>query len=95
MKFDQDLCLNLRHDFGKMNSTLGSVVPLAMFPMFSVNEESPISESVSGCVPHTITVLLHHFPSNSMRGYPPEEKKLACNTKVRTTITNVVLTQSR
>ena len=31
MKFDKDLCLNLRNDFGKMNSTLGSVVPLAMF----------------------------------------------------------------
>ena len=31
MKFNQDLCLNLRYDFGKMNSTLGSVVPLAMF----------------------------------------------------------------
>ena len=31
MKFDQDLCLNLKYDFGKMNSTLGSVVPLAMF----------------------------------------------------------------
>ena len=31
MKCDQDLCLNLRYDFGKMNSTLGSVVPLAMF----------------------------------------------------------------
>ena len=35
MKFDQDLCLNLWYDpigyFGKMNSTLGSVVPLAMF----------------------------------------------------------------
>ena len=33
--FDQDLCLNLWYDpigyFGKMNSTLGSVVPLAMF----------------------------------------------------------------
>ena len=37
MKFDQDLCLNLWYDpigyFGKMNSTLGSVVPLAMFSM--------------------------------------------------------------
>ena len=33
MKFDQDLCLNLQYDFGKMNSTLGSVVPLAMFFM--------------------------------------------------------------
>ena len=37
MKFDQDLCLNLWYDpigyFGKMNSTLGSVVPLAMFLM--------------------------------------------------------------
>ena len=31
MKFDQDLCLNLQYDFGKMNSNLGSVVPLAMF----------------------------------------------------------------
>ena len=35
MKCDQDLCLNLWYDpigyFGKMNSTLGSVVPLAMF----------------------------------------------------------------
>ena len=30
MEFDQDLCLNLQYDFGKMNSTLGSVVPLAM-----------------------------------------------------------------
>ena len=35
MKFGQDLCLNLWHDpigyFEKMNSTLGSVVHLAMF----------------------------------------------------------------
>ena len=31
MKFNQDLCLNLRYDFGMMNSTLGFVVPLAMF----------------------------------------------------------------
>ena len=31
MKFDQYLWLNLQYDFGKMNSTLGSVVPLAMF----------------------------------------------------------------
>ena len=31
MKFDQDLCLDLQYDSGKMNSTLGSVVPLAMF----------------------------------------------------------------
>ena len=33
MKFNQDLCLNLQYDFSKMNSTLGSVVPLAMFPL--------------------------------------------------------------
>ena len=42
MKFDQDLCLNLWYDpigyFGKMNSTLGSVVPLAMFLL--VDEDS-------------------------------------------------------
>ena len=35
MKFDQDLCLKCdmisRSYFGKMNSILGSVVPLAMF----------------------------------------------------------------
>ena len=35
MKFDQDLCKNLQYDlrsyFGKQNSPLGSVVPLAMF----------------------------------------------------------------
>ena len=36
MKFDQDLCLNLQYDLGKMNSTLGSVVPLAMFLIFGV-----------------------------------------------------------
>ena len=30
-EFDQDLCLNLQYDFGKVNSTLRSVVPLAMF----------------------------------------------------------------
>ena len=38
MKFDQDLYLNLWYDsigyFGKMNSTLGSVVPLAMFLLY-------------------------------------------------------------
>ena len=33
MKFDQDLCMNLQSDFGKMNSTLGPVVPLAMFAL--------------------------------------------------------------
>ena len=38
MKFDQDLCLNLQYDFGKMNSTLGSVVPLAMFRLMFVPE---------------------------------------------------------
>ena len=32
-EIDQDLRLNLRYDFGKMNSTLGSVVPLAMFSL--------------------------------------------------------------
>ena len=38
MKFDQDLCLKCdmisRCYFGKMNSILGSVVPLAMFCLF-------------------------------------------------------------
>ena len=40
MKFDQDLCLNLQTDCGKMNSTLGSVVPLAMFIQFNGFNES-------------------------------------------------------
>ena len=31
MKFYQDLLKNLWYDFGKQNSTLGTVVPLAMF----------------------------------------------------------------
>ena len=39
MKCDQDLCLNMWYDpvgyFGKMNSTLRSVVPLAMFTPIS------------------------------------------------------------
>ena len=39
MKCDQNLCLNLWYDlksyFGKINSTLGSVVPLAMFSINS------------------------------------------------------------
>ena len=41
MKFDQDLCLNSRCYFGKMNSILGSVVPLAMF--FPCPGGSPLS----------------------------------------------------
>ena len=40
MKFDHDLRLNLWYDpigyFGKTNSTLGSVVPLAMFSYFTI-----------------------------------------------------------
>ena len=42
MKFDQDLCLNLQYDFGKMNSTLGSVVPLAMFYDYGPHANIPI-----------------------------------------------------
>ena len=35
-EFDQDLCdMASRSYFGKMNSTLGSVVPLAMFSSLS------------------------------------------------------------
>ena len=47
-KFDQDFCLNLWYDplgyFGKMNSTLGSVVSLAMFLvlLFSRRGRDPI-----------------------------------------------------
>ena len=49
MKFDQDLCLNLQCDFGKMNSTLGSVVPLAMFiPKFGQNSHFIIKSNEEG-----------------------------------------------
>ena len=48
-KFDQDLCLNLWYDplgyFGKMNSTLGSVVPLAMF--YNISYIIGVNESQS------------------------------------------------
>ena len=48
MKFDQDLCLNLQYDFGKMNSTLGSVVPLAMFySNLSVGAGNNVDEAMS------------------------------------------------
>ena len=39
MKFDQDLCKNFddkRSYFGKQNSTLGSVMPMAMFVFIRV-----------------------------------------------------------
>ena len=85
------MAIHVRNKFSRYSFTC-EMISMG-FPMLSVNEESPISESVSGCVPHTITLLLHHVTSNSMRGHPPEETKLAWNTKVRNTITNVVLTQ--
>ena len=52
MKFDQDLCHKLQYDFGKMNSTLGSVVPLAMFTVqypqsTSVTRSTMVSPSIS------------------------------------------------
>ena len=34
MKFDQDLCLNLQYDFGKMNSTLGVLCLWQCFCVF-------------------------------------------------------------
>ena len=40
IKCDQDLCLNLQYDFGKMISTLGSVVPLAMFKYHNRNRKN-------------------------------------------------------
>ena len=48
-KFDQDLFLNLWCDplgyFAKMNSTLGSVVPLAMFPPY---KQFPVTFPLAG-----------------------------------------------
>ena len=60
MKFDQDLCLNLWYDpigyFGKMNSALGSVVPLAMFLLkqlrylISVDSSQSLEAASSSCI---------------------------------------------
>ena len=57
MKFVQDLCLNLQYDFGKMNSTLGSVVPLAMF-LFCSHLVWNISWAVSLFITQNGAVLL-------------------------------------
>ena len=61
MKFDQDLCLNLQYDFGKMNSTLGSVVPLAMFLQYfyahRIYDISPLfgfGDNASGCCAQSV-----------------------------------------
>ena len=56
-KFDQDLCLNLWYDplgyFGKMNSTLGSVVPLAMFPLRALGKKSQKAIPFLYCIAKT------------------------------------------
>ena len=62
MKLDQDLCSNLmasRSYFGKMNSILGSVVPLAMFDKPSSLKElkiiARIAKAASQKLPEKIT----------------------------------------
>ena len=65
MKFDQDLCLNLKYDFGKMNSTLGSVVPLAMFYLSQVGDKTRQPESYAA-----VSLQLYHsqwFDHNNNR----------------------------
>ena len=47
MKFDQDLCMNLWHDLKKKNSTLVSIVPLAMFEMKPEKETLCIGKGTS------------------------------------------------
>ena len=68
-EFDQDLRLNLRYDFGKMNSTLGSVVPLAMFfhrkSQFN-NNLLPISLK---CISVNFSEMLFSFGSFGIFGH--------------------------
>ena len=56
MKFDQDLGLNLWYDptgySGKMNSTLGSVVPLAMFQNIGQDHHSKPLNLDASCFRH-------------------------------------------
>ena len=57
VKFDQDLCLN----FGKQNSTLGSVVPLAMFDS-SLTTDSVIASSLCfRSSPITIMIMIYIY----------------------------------
>ena len=71
MKFNQDLGLNLWYDpigyFGRMNSTLGFVVPLAMFQTY--NNHSTIAEDFS--IPNTLwkksVVIPLHIYSNHLQ----------------------------
>ena len=65
LQFDQDLRLNFRYDFGKMNSTLGSVVPLAMF--FSLGQRL---QARAGAFEHEL--VLCEFLSN----LKPSEKDI-------------------
>ena len=62
MKFDQDLCLNSQYDFRKMNSTLGSVVPLAMFSFYDSFDESRIIHLVR------FFIFIHRWQSRSLSG---------------------------
>ena len=68
MKFDQDLRLILRYDFGKMNSTLGSVVPLAMFVFYTlilrkyqVEETLILNQSSFGSKKHSQCAAIYHW----------------------------------
>ena len=67
MKFDLDLCLNLQYDFGQINSTLGSVVPLAMFKRYVGPDEHVLVDAV----------VFHWLESLSF-GEEKERKKWSC-----------------
>ena len=78
IKFDQDLCLNLWYDpigyFVKMNSTLGSVVPSAMFRICKLSYEIIIQTSI--CLNNRLTLTFEIINSTatilgSINGGPP------------------------
>ena len=63
MKFDQDLCLNLWYDpiayFDKLNSTLGSVVPLAMSFIFFQEQQFFSGNCPTGKLPRGAFFPIH------------------------------------
>ena len=71
MKFNQDLCLNLQYDFGKMNLTLGSVVPLAMFLCPKAKRAWPLGPHLVSAEEAVTTILpwwqLKEGPKRSSR----------------------------
>ena len=95
MKCDQDLCLNLCYDlkkfnFGKMNSTLGSVVPLAMFHNMSYVQSEKYKWNTAWQLargteaPLTLVPFLHiHFWKSYYLHSSTPPRRLSINCKIQ------------